>query len=79
VYTVNERLTTANIADIMQSAYIEYSMSVIVACAMPDARDGLAIQHRFKAEQVYALTSVGFMVTTGVAEIAAISAKVRIA
>ncbi len=39
--TANEKLTTANITDIMQTAYIEYSMSVIIARALPDARDGL--------------------------------------
>jgi hypothetical protein len=33
--------------------------------------DGLAIQHRFKAEPVYARTGVGYMAPTGVAEIAA--------
>ena len=32
--------------------------------------DGLAIQHRFKAEPVYARTGVGYMAPTGVAEIA---------
>ena len=30
-----------SISDIMQSAYIDYSMSVIVSRALPDARDGL--------------------------------------
>jgi DNA gyrase subunit A len=39
--TANEKLSTANITDIMQTAYIEYSMSVIIARALPDARDGL--------------------------------------
>jgi hypothetical protein len=32
--------------------------------------DGLAIQHRFKAEPVYARTGKGFMAPAGVAEIA---------
>jgi len=32
--------------------------------------DGLAIQHRFKAEPVYARTGKGFMSPSGVAEIA---------
>jgi DNA gyrase subunit A len=40
-YTENEKLSTINITDIMQTAYIDYSMSVIVARALPDARDGL--------------------------------------
>lgn len=37
----SERLIPANITDIMQTAYIDYSMSVIVSRALPDARDGL--------------------------------------
>ncbi|EIQ01018.1 DNA gyrase, A subunit [Opitutaceae bacterium TAV1] len=41
MYTANEKLSTANITDIMQTAYIDYSMSVIVSRALPDARDGL--------------------------------------
>jgi DNA gyrase subunit A len=41
VYTASEKLSSANITDIMQTAYIDYSMSVIVSRALPDARDGL--------------------------------------
>src|SRR3954469_11838385 len=41
MYTANEKLSTANITDIMQTAYIDYSMSVIISRALPDARDGL--------------------------------------
>jgi len=40
MYTANEKLSTANITDIMQTAYIDYSMSVIISRALPDARDG---------------------------------------
>ncbi len=36
-----ERLVATNITDIMQTAYIDYSMSVIVSRALPDVRDGL--------------------------------------
>lgn len=39
--TVSERLSPTSITDIMQTAYIDYSMSVIVSRALPDARDGL--------------------------------------
>ena len=35
-----------NITEIMQTAYIDYSMSVIVSRALPDARDGLKPVHR---------------------------------
>jgi DNA gyrase subunit A len=37
----NERISLVNIEDEMQRAYIDYSMSVIVGRALPDARDGL--------------------------------------
>ena len=36
-----ERIDLINIEDEMQRAYIDYSMSVIVGRALPDARDGL--------------------------------------
>jgi DNA gyrase subunit A len=39
--TTNERIDLINIEDEMQRAYIDYSMSVIVGRALPDARDGL--------------------------------------
>lgn len=39
--TNNERLELVNIEDEMQRAYIDYSMSVIIGRALPDARDGL--------------------------------------
>ena len=35
-----------DIDDQMRTAYIEYAMSVIVARALPDARDGLKPVHR---------------------------------
>lgn len=41
MYTQNERLDFVNIEDEMQRAYIDYSMSVIIGRALPDARDGL--------------------------------------
>jgi DNA gyrase subunit A len=41
MYTQNERLGHVNIEEEMQRAYIDYSMSVIVGRALPDARDGL--------------------------------------
>ncbi|MGO3690603.1 MAG: DNA gyrase subunit A [Psychroflexus halocasei] len=41
-----EQLIPINIEDEMKSAYIDYSMSVIVSRALPDARDGLKPVHR---------------------------------
>jgi DNA gyrase subunit A len=58
VYTANEKLSSANITDIMQSAYIEYSMSVIISRALPDARDGLKpVQRRI----LYAMLREGLV------------------
>ncbi len=37
----NERIDLVNIEDEMQRAYIDYSMSVIIGRALPDARDGM--------------------------------------
>ena len=42
----NEKITRVDIETIMKTAYIDYSMSVIVARALPDARDGLKPVHR---------------------------------
>jgi DNA gyrase subunit A len=41
MYTDKENITACNITDVMEKSYISYSMSVIVARALPDARDGL--------------------------------------
>ena len=42
----NNRIIPINIEEQMKSAYIDYSMSVIVGRALPDARDGLKPVHR---------------------------------
>lgn len=41
-----ERIIKINIEEQMKSAYIDYSMSVIVSRALPDVRDGLKPVHR---------------------------------
>jgi len=41
-----ERLIPVTIEEEMRSSYLDYSMSVIVARALPDARDGLKPVHR---------------------------------
>lgn len=43
---LNERIIPINIEDEMKTAYIDYSMSVIVSRALPDVRDGLKPVHR---------------------------------
>ena len=58
MYTASEKLSTANITDIMQTAYIDYSMSVIISRALPDARDGLKpVQRRI----LYAMQREGLL------------------
>ncbi len=42
----DQRIIPVNIEDQMKSAYIDYSMSVIVSRALPDVRDGLKPVHR---------------------------------
>ena len=41
-----EKLIPIKIEDEMESAYIDYAMSVIVSRALPDVRDGLKPVHR---------------------------------
>ena len=54
----SEKLSAANITDIMQTAYIDYSMSVIISRALPDARDGLKpVQRRI----LYAMLREGLL------------------
>ncbi len=44
--SIEEKLIPINIEDEMKSAYIDYSMSVIVSRALPDVRDGMKPVHR---------------------------------
>lgn len=46
IYTRNEKIVPVYIEDEMRSSYLDYSMSVIVARALPDVRDGLKPVHR---------------------------------
>jgi len=43
---VGQRIIPINIEEEMKSAYIDYSMSVIVSRALPDVRDGFKPVHR---------------------------------
>ena len=51
-----ERIVQVNIENQMKTAYIDYSMSVIVSRALPDARDGLKPVHR---RILYAMWDMG--------------------
>lgn len=45
-YTENEKIISRNVEDEMKDSYLRYSMSVIIARALPDARDGLKPSQR---------------------------------
>jgi DNA gyrase subunit A len=51
-----DRIIPINIEDEMKTAYIDYSMSVIVSRALPDVRDGLKPVHR---RVLYGMTDLG--------------------
>lgn len=53
-----EKIIRVNIDDEMKSAYIDYSMSVIVSRALPDVRDGLKPVHR---RVLYGMLDLGVM------------------
>ena len=53
-----ERIIPINIEQEMKTAYIDYSMSVIVSRALPDARDGLKPVHR---RVLYGMLDLGVM------------------
>ncbi|MGM0550181.1 MAG: DNA gyrase subunit A [Bacteroidota bacterium] len=58
-----ERIIKVNIEEEMKSAYIDYSMSVIVSRALPDVRDGLKPVHRrvlFGMSELGILSSKGY-------------------
>ena len=54
--TDNDRIIQVNIEEEMKTAYIDYSMSVIVGRALPDARDGFKPVHR---RVLYAMNELG--------------------
>jgi len=51
-----EKIVPINIEEEMKTAYIDYSMSVIVSRALPDVRDGLKPVHR---RVLYGMTELG--------------------
>src|SRR5258706_9687047 len=58
MYAQNEKIQPVNISEQMQQAYIDYSMSVIVGRALPDARDGLKPSNR---RVLYAMRELGLL------------------
>ena len=46
IFDSNQDIKTINIEDSIKASYLDYSMSVIIGRALPDARDGLKPVHR---------------------------------
>ena len=51
-----EKILPINVADEMQKSFLDYSMSVIISRALPDARDGLKPSQR---RILYAMDGLG--------------------
>ena len=60
--TINEEIIDTDVSDELRSSFLEYSMSVIVARALPDARDGLKpVQRRI----LYSMHEAGMLPSKG--------------
>jgi DNA gyrase subunit A len=57
-----DRILKVNIEEEMKSAYIDYSMSVIVSRALPDVRDGLKPVHR---RVLFGMSELGILSNRG--------------
>src|SRR6267154_2852814 len=56
LYAANEKITKINVADEIKNSFLDYSMSVIISRALPDARDGLKPSQR---RILYAMNDLG--------------------
>ena len=54
----DHKLVDVNISEKMRSSFLDYSMSVIVARALPDVRDGLKPVHRRILYTMYELSLI---------------------
>src|SRR6266404_4638097 len=55
-FAQNEKIATINVADEIKNSFLDYSMSVIISRALPDARDGLKPSQR---RILYAMHELG--------------------
>src|SRR5258707_1765442 len=46
LFAANEKIAKVNVADEIKNSFLDYSMSVIISRALPDARDGLKPSQR---------------------------------
>src|SRR6266446_4227185 len=58
VYNRNEKVANINVAEEVSRSFLDYSMSVIISRALPDARDGLKPSQR---RILYAMNELGIM------------------
>ena len=58
IFTRNEKIVPISLEEEVRNSYLEYSMSVIVGRALPDARDGLKPVHR---RILYAMRDLGLV------------------
>jgi DNA gyrase subunit A len=58
VYNANEKVEPINVAEEVSRSFLDYSMSVIISRALPDARDGLKPSQR---RILYAMNELGVM------------------
>ena len=61
MFSENEKITRVDIEQTMKTAYIDYAMSVIVARALPDVRDGFKPVHR---RILYSMNENGILYNT---------------
>src|SRR5437773_5392323 len=58
LFTANEKISKINVADEIKNSFLDYSMSVIISRALPDARDGLKPSQR---RILFAMNDLGVM------------------
>ncbi|MEI6712818.1 MAG: DNA gyrase subunit A [Verrucomicrobiota bacterium] len=58
MYSQNEKIEKVNVAEEMSKSFLDYSMSVIISRALPDARDGLKPSQR---RILFAMSELGVM------------------
>src|SRR6266702_770956 len=56
LFAANEKISKINVADEIKNSFLDYSMSVIISRALPDARDGLKPSQR---RILYAMHELG--------------------
>src|SRR5688572_24852015 len=58
LFAPNEKISKINVAEEIKNSFLDYSMSVIISRALPDARDGLKPSQR---RILYAMNQLGVM------------------